>query len=111
MDLNVGAVLPAEELVGRLPEGSGARDGRAYLSNVCVAAAVRRRGVASGLLTAAEELAAVRGVQHLYVHVVADNAPAKQLYQRLGYQVESEESEGFARSLNRPRRLILQKQL
>eukprot|EP00877_Chromochloris_zofingiensis_P013550 jgi/Chrzof1/8449/Cz03g11010.t1 len=42
LDLNQGAVLPAEEMVGRQPEVDVATR-RAYLSNVCVAAAARRQ--------------------------------------------------------------------
>ena len=44
---------------------------------------------------------------------VHDNAPAIQLYRSpaLGFEVESEESEAFARGLQRPRRLLLTKSL
>jgi ribosomal protein S18 acetylase RimI-like enzyme len=94
-----------------MPLQEDAASKRAYLSNVCVAAAARRSGVASGLMQAAESAASSSGVEHLYVHVVADNAPAKRLYERLGFAVEAEESEGYARSLSRPRRLILHKRL
>lgn len=51
------------------------------------------------------------GVEHLYVHVVADNTPAHNLYLSLGYEQEAEETEAFARALRRPRRLLLHKQL
>ncbi|KXZ43502.1 hypothetical protein GPECTOR_88g445 [Gonium pectorale] len=111
LDLNVGAALPSEELIGRLPQADP-RTRRAYLSNVCVAPAARRLGVARALLRAAEAAAAGKGVEQLYVHVVADNAPAVGLYcGSMGFQVEQTESEGFARSLQRPRRLLLAKQL
>ena len=40
LDLNVGAVLPAEELVGKQPS-EGASRRRAYLSNVCVSQSAR----------------------------------------------------------------------
>jgi tmRNA-binding protein len=55
--------------------------------------------------------AAAAGVEHMYVHVVADNAPAHSLYLSLGYQQEAEEAEAFAHALRRPRRLLLHKQL
>ena len=113
LDVNIGAKLPAEELVGRLPSGGGA-DGRlrAYLSNVCVLAAARRQGIATALVQEACELAAARGVQHMYVHVVADNAPAKHLYEaQCGFTTEQEEADAFARALNRPRRLLLHRAL
>lgn len=74
LDVNVGAVLPAEELVGKLGRTFGveaaaaaAADAdpappppstRAYLSNVCVAKAARGLGVGKALLRVAEDLVA-----------------------------------------------------
>ena len=43
-----GGRLPAEELIGREPPGAAAAIGRAYLSNVCVHAAVRRQARLTG---------------------------------------------------------------
>lgn len=64
------------------------------------------------LVEEAAAMAREGGVRHLYVHVVADNLPALKLYTgRAGFQQESEESEGFARALNRPRRLLLHRKL
>ncbi|GLI59793.1 hypothetical protein VaNZ11_001757 [Volvox africanus] len=109
LDLNVGHTLPSEELIGRNPQADPRRR-RAYLSNVCVAPAARRLGIASALLRHAEDVARGSGVEWLYVHVVADNTPAVGLYcNTFGFQVEQSESEGFARSLQRPRRLLLAK--
>ncbi|GIL53141.1 hypothetical protein Vafri_8812 [Volvox africanus] len=109
LDLNVGHTLPSEELIGRNPQADPRRR-RAYLSNVCVAPAARRLGVASALLRHAEDVARRSGVEWLYVHVVADNTPAVGLYcNTFGFLVEQSESEGFARSLQRPRRLLLAK--
>lgn len=110
LDINQGAVLPAEDLVGRLPTVNQALR-RAYLSNVCVASAARRQGVAATLMRAAEQQAQQLGVEHLYVHVVADNSPARNLYISLGYELEAEETEAFAHALRRPRRQLLHKQL
>jgi len=79
LDVNVGAVLPAEELVGRRgrvgrSQGGGGGGGaggeapaaspppfstRGYLSNVCVAKAARGQGVGKALLRAAEALVAL----------------------------------------------------
>jgi ribosomal protein S18 acetylase RimI-like enzyme len=47
----------------------------------------------------------------MYVHVVPDNTPAVELYKRLGYAVEAEETVAAARALGRPRRLLLCKHL
>ncbi|EFJ45206.1 hypothetical protein VOLCADRAFT_106017 [Volvox carteri f. nagariensis] len=109
LDLNVGHTLPSEELIGRHPQFDP-RHRRAYLSNVCVAPAARRLGVARSLLRHVEEVARGAGVQWLYVHVVANNTPAVALYcNALGFQVEQSESEGYARALQRPPRLLLAK--
>ena len=108
LDVNVGAKLPAEELIGREPAGGGAALLRAYLSNVCVLPAARRRGLGKALVLDGARRAAAAGVSDLYVHVVADNEPARRLYQaQCGFQVEQEEGEAVARALNRPRRLLL----
>eukprot|EP00798_Chlamydomonas_sp_ICE-L_P027693 gene27693-7335_t len=90
LDLNVGSVLPSEELI---------------------AESARKQGVAQKLIKAAEERAAALGVSNLYVHVVHSNTPAVNLYQSstLGFKVEAEESESTAKALQRPRRLILTK--
>jgi len=66
LDINQGAVLPAEQLVGRLPPEGNRRRLRAYLSNVAVWEGARRRGVARRLIQEAMRHAAEAGVQHLY---------------------------------------------
>ncbi len=54
---------------------------RAYLSNVCVAASARRLGLARRLIAHAERHAREAcDVRFLYVHVAADNEPARRLY-------------------------------
>lgn len=102
LDLNQGNKLPAEELIG---QGDGSR---AYLSNVCVLEAARRQGIARALIDEAARRAKQMDVAHLYVHVVAENVPARRLYQdQCGFETEQEEAPGVARHLNRPRRLLL----
>ena len=66
LDVNQGAKLPAEELMGRLPGGGDRRRLRAYISNVATWAGARRQGVARRLLQEAMQEAAAAGVQHLY---------------------------------------------
>ena len=109
LDINIGPKLPSEELLGILPNApSDALIKRAYLSNVCVLEDVRRQGIAIGMISAAKDLAFNRGVEHLYVHVIHNNTPARCLYEdQCGFQIESEEREAMARGLNRPRRLLL----
>lgn len=66
LDVNQGATLPAEQLVGRLPAEGDRRHARAYISNVAVWEGARRRGIARLLLREAMREAAAAGVQHLY---------------------------------------------
>ena len=52
------------------------------------------------------------GVEELYVHVVADNTAAVQLYcHSCDFEVEAEEAHGQAQLLSRPRRLLLHRRL
>lgn len=111
LDVNQGPRLPGEELIGQLPKGPEAEFWRAYVSNVCVEPAARRRGVAAALLESAQQVARQWGVEVLYVHVVADNLPAKELYEKSGFRVEQAESASAAHMLARPRRLLLRKRL
>lgn len=94
------------------PSEGDAAQLRAYLSNVCVADAARRQGVAQNLLMTAAQHLAAQGVRYMYVHVAADNAAAVQLYMGPGgFGLEQEESEAAARALGRPRRLLLVQEL
>ena len=55
---------------------------------------------------------AAPGVQHLYVHVAADNAAAQRLYRdTCGFEVEQEEQLSVGRAANRGRHLLLHKRL
>ena len=69
------------------------------------------QGLALALMTAAEQQARQQDVKFMYVHVVHSNTAAVALYQAAGYTVESQESENTARALQRPRRLLLCKEL
>jgi ribosomal protein S18 acetylase RimI-like enzyme len=55
---------------------------------LAVAPAARRQGVASALLTAAEQHARDRGVHKLSLRVLSTNGTALRLYERLGFQRE-----------------------
>jgi ribosomal protein S18 acetylase RimI-like enzyme len=66
LDVNQGTRLPAEELMGRLPEEGDKRRRRAYISNVATWAGARRQGVARRMLQEAMREAAAAGVHHLY---------------------------------------------
>jgi ribosomal protein S18 acetylase RimI-like enzyme len=66
LDVNQGTRLPAEELMGRLPEEGDKRRRRAYISNVATWAGARRQGVARRMLQEARREAVAAGVHHLY---------------------------------------------
>lgn len=55
-----------------------------------VAPSAQRRGVASGLLEAAETYASQRKVERLTLRVLSVNTAARALYERHGYQTEGE---------------------
>ncbi|KAG6543994.1 hypothetical protein Mapa_014618 [Marchantia paleacea] len=110
LDLNQGLSLPGE-VMGECPTGPEADVKRAYLSNVCVAEEVRRRGVGMELVEYAKESAKLWGISYLYVHVVVENISARKLYEKAGFEYEKEESVKEARSLGRPRRYILRTHL
>jgi ribosomal protein S18 acetylase RimI-like enzyme len=95
---------------------------KAYVSNVAVAEAHRRRGLATLLLRKAERVAAVWGYDSLHLHVDRGNIPAERLYARTGYtcslEHEQGREEGSVGVLNflsgvgsGSRRLLLRKQL
>lgn len=80
-----------------------------YLSNLAVREGCRRRGVARKLLTASEQLALEWGFRELYLHVMADNRRARQLYQQMGYQVQQVETTLLSLVNARPQRLLMKK--
>jgi len=57
----------------------------AYLGNLAVAPAWRRRGVASFALGRAEAWARRRGLARIFLHVQEDNLAAQLLYRKRGY--------------------------
>jgi GNAT superfamily N-acetyltransferase len=60
----------------------------AYLSNLCVARAARRRGIGSALVRASERVVGPAGWGHdaLYLHVGMHDAPTSRLYRALGFE-------------------------
>ncbi len=82
-----------------------------YLSNLAVQVEYRRQGVARRLLEASERQALAWGFREVYLHVMADNAQARRLYQRMGYQVQQIENNLFAFLNPQPPRLLLKKVL
>ena len=82
-----------------------------YLSNLAVRQDCRRRGVARRLLAASEQQALDWGFRELYLHVMANNKSARQLYQHMGYQVQQAETTVLSLLNAQPQRLLLKKEL
>lgn len=106
LDLNQCVSLP-DEIVGMKPQGIGADFARAYISNVCVAEELHRNGLGYDLIAESKSVAKDWGISDLYVHVAVNNEPAKNLYLKSGFTIESDEPAWQARFLDRPRRLLL----
>lgn len=82
-----------------------------YLSNLAVHTRFRRQGVAQKLLKACEDVAVERGFHELFLHVVENNYPARQLYRKAGYQIQRLDPFWHCWLLRKPRRLLLRKRL
>ena len=82
-----------------------------YIFNLAVHPQWRRRGVAKQLLLAAAQTVKQWGFASLYMHVLEDNQPARNLYDCLGYRLHSQEGHVNYWLLGRPRRFLLQKNL
>ncbi len=80
-----------------------------YVSNLAVAPAYRRQGVASQLLIACEAIARQWGAHDLYLHVLQDNRSARRLYFNLGYRLHRVEPSLIDWVFRRPKRLLLRK--
>ena len=65
---------------------SGERE--AYLGELVVSPAARRRGIAGRLVAAAEDWARHRGLGRVTLETGTANGPARELYARLGYVEE-----------------------
>ncbi|XP_039017694.1 uncharacterized protein LOC120148733 [Hibiscus syriacus] len=58
-----------------------------YVSNLCVAKSARRQSIASNMLYFVIESARSKGVEPVYVHVHRNNEPARELYQKIGFEL------------------------
>eukprot|EP00698_Gefionella_okellyi_P010261 TRINITY_DN264_c1_g1_i1.p1 TRINITY_DN264_c1_g1~~TRINITY_DN264_c1_g1_i1.p1 ORF type:complete len:189 (+),score=20.94 TRINITY_DN264_c1_g1_i1:87-653(+) len=57
-----------------------------YLSAICVSPDYRRRGIASRLLEMTVKWAALQNADLIFLHVQRDNAAARKLYERNGFE-------------------------
>ncbi|KNA21654.1 hypothetical protein SOVF_041260 [Spinacia oleracea] len=58
-----------------------------YIANVCVAKSARRKGIALNMLKFAIESAKLKDAEMIFVHVHRKNTPARELYQKLGFEI------------------------
>ncbi len=82
-----------------------------YISNLAVAPAYRRKGVARKLLLCCEQTAITWGFNRIALHVLENNYQAQELYYNHGYQLHRLESMFVDCLFNRPRRLFLNKHI
>ena len=61
--------------------------GEADITNVCTCPAVRGKGVATALLSALFTAGQARGVTDFFLEVREGNAPARRLYEKLGFEI------------------------
>jgi ribosomal-protein-alanine N-acetyltransferase len=64
----------------------------ADIQTIAVSSEYRDRGIGAQLLTAAMAEARDRGCRHLMLEVTSDNAPARRLYERHGFEVIAQRS-------------------
>jgi ribosomal protein S18 acetylase RimI-like enzyme len=82
-----------------------------YLSNLAVRSADRHQGIAQGLIAASEALVQEWQGADLYLHVMADNVGARQLYLKQGYLIHHVPDAGWAMAWGTVPRLFLHKRL
>lgn len=82
-----------------------------YISNLAVKPDYRRQRVAQHLLLACEQTVLEWGFRDLYLHVLENNLPARQLYIKVGYQEKCIDDIWPQSLFGQPRRLLLHKHL
>lgn len=82
-----------------------------YLSNLAIRADYRRQGIGRELLRSCEAAVGERGLKDLYLHVLKDNYPARQLYDGAGYRLRQADSFWQGWLLHRSQRLLLYKSI
>jgi len=82
-----------------------------YLSNLAVHPEYRRQGVAQLLHSNCEDTAKEWGFSEIYLHVLENNHPARQLYYQAGYRLQQVDWNWTCWVFGQPRRLFLRKQI
>ena len=78
--------LIGQDVVGYISLLERGMDSVMYVADLVVSAANRRQGVASALLTAAQEWAAGRSLRRVIFEMQSKNLPAIRLSQKFGYE-------------------------
>lgn len=108
---DVNLVGTVEVALRRLSPWQFSASKHPYISNLAVKLDYRRQKVAQQLLFACEQTVLGWGLQDLYLHVLENNQPARQLYAKLGYQVKCIDGTWPQLLFGQPRRLLLHKHL
>lgn len=85
--------------------------GDAELLTVAVVPESRRRGVGASLVTSAGVAALVRGAASMHLEVAEDNAAARALYAKLGYQEAGRRRAYYAASDGRVDAIVMRRTL
>lgn len=74
-----------------------------YITEVAVSPTARRKGIGGKIMQSIDEMARIRGVESLYLHVDVTNRNALSLYEGAGYQIVPSDNpvfSEFTKSLN-----------
>ncbi len=82
-----------------------------YLSNFAIRTDYRRQGIGRLLLRSCEATVGERGFTDLYLHVLKDNYPARQLYNGAGYRLQQADPFWKSWLFQRSQRLLLHKSI
>jgi len=82
-----------------------------YVFNLAVLPQWRRQGIAKQLLAATEPIARQWGFSHMFIHVLAKNHSACQLYFQANYELFHQDTSWLGRLYYNSNRLLLRKSL
>lgn len=81
-----------------------------YIANLAVLPELRRKGIASKLLSGAEGIAATWGSDRIFLHVLETNKAAQRLYLNAGYRIQGRSATAW-NYFGTPREILLYKSL
>lgn len=82
-----------------------------YISNLAVCSSCRRQGVARQLLETCRQTATQWGQTEIFLHVLENNEPARQLYASAGYQLQRPDPSWETWLFQQSQRLLLRRPL